>query len=143
MPIAQINVLAGHPRERLQLLLREVSRAYADVLGSPMNRLQVWINEIDPGLYAIGGEPADALIAAGDRAALEIPLARLVLLGDRPQSHVTEVITRLTEVISTVLESSAERVRVEVVRVPPENWGIGGVPASEKRKAEIEARKKS
>ena len=140
MPVANINVLAGHPRPVLQQLLREVSAAYADILQSPIDRLQVWITEIDPALYAIGGEPADALLAAGDRAALEIPLARLVMMANRPIDQVESAIVRLTEIIARVLGTDPERVRIEVQPVAAERWGIGGVQASVKRQAELAQR---
>lgn len=140
MPVAQINVLAGHPRAVLQQLLREVSRTYAEVLESPVERLQIWINEIDPGLYAVNGEPAEDALATGDRSEIEIPLARLVMMSNRPQSQVEAAIARVTEVISRVLGTDPERVRVEVMAVAPERWGIGGVPASVKRQAELAAR---
>ena len=141
MPIAEIAVLAGHPRPTLQRLLREVSRAYAEVLGAPQDRLQVWIEERDPGLYAIGGEPAEVALATADRAEVEVPLVRLYLLGDRPRAQIGAAIARLTQVVAEVLGGDPDRVRVAVIRVPPEEWGIGGVPASERRRAEIEARK--
>lgn len=140
MPVANIHVLKGHPRASLKQLLREFSTAYAEVLGSPMERLQIWITEIDPELYAIGGVPADEALAEGPREGLEIPLARLVLMDGRPQRQVEEAIRVATEVIARVLGTDPERVRVEVTRVPPDHWGIGGVPATVKRKAEIDAR---
>jgi 4-oxalocrotonate tautomerase family enzyme len=140
MPVANINVLAGHPRPVLQQLLREVSQAYAEILESPIDRLQVWITEIDPGLYAIGGVPADELFATGDRAALEIPLARLVMMANRPLAQVEGAIARLTEIIARVLGTDPERVRVEVQPIAAERWGIGGVQASVKRQAELAAR---
>ncbi len=139
MPLANIHVLAGHPRPVLKQLLREVSQTYADVLDSPIDRLQVWITEVDPELYAIGGVPADEMLATGDRAALEIPLARLVLMESRPPEQIEQAIVRLTEVIARVLGSDPDRVRIEVQPVAAERWGIGGVPASVKRRAEIEA----
>ncbi|MEZ5375126.1 MAG: tautomerase family protein [Acidimicrobiales bacterium] len=140
MPVANINVLAGHPRPVLKQLLREVSRVYAEVLESPIERVQVWITEIDPELYAIGGEPADEVLARGDRSQLEIPLARLVMMENRPLSQVETAITRLTEVIARVLGADAGRVRVEAQPVAAERWGIGGIPAAILRRDEIAAR---
>jgi phenylpyruvate tautomerase PptA (4-oxalocrotonate tautomerase family) len=74
MPVANIHVLAGHPRPVLKQLLREASRAYAAVLESPIDRVQVWITEIDPEL-AIASRPADEVLAQGQPR--RIPLARL------------------------------------------------------------------
>jgi len=140
MPVANIHVLAGHPRPVLKQLLREASRAYAAVLESPIDRVQVWITEIDPELYAIAGEPADEVLAGGDRGALEIPLARLAMMEGRPLTQVQGAIEVFSELIARVLGGDPDRVRVEVQYISPERWGIGGVPASVLRRAEIEAR---
>ncbi len=141
MPIANIHVLAGHPRPVLKELLREAARTYAEVLESPIDRVQVWITEVDPQLYAIAGEPADEALAAGDRADLEIPLLRLAMMAGRPLTQVQRAITELSEVTARVLGGDPARVRVEVQHIDPERWGIGGVPASILRREEIEARK--
>ena len=140
MPIANIHVLAGHPRPVLQQLLRAASRAYAEVLESPIDRVQVWITEIDPELYAIAGEPASDVLAMTPRGDAEIPLVRLTMMQGRPLSQVHAAISRLTEIVAATLGGDPSRVRVEVLHVDPERWGIGGVPASVLRKAEIEAR---
>jgi phenylpyruvate tautomerase PptA (4-oxalocrotonate tautomerase family) len=139
MPIANVQLLAGRPDAVRRELLREVARAFADVLASPIDRVQVWLTELDPALVAIGGVPADELSAA-DRETREIPLVRLVMMGDRPLEQVHRAITELTSVVARVLGVEAERVRVEAQSIDGDRWGIGGVPASVKRRAEIEAR---
>ncbi|MCB1001441.1 MAG: tautomerase family protein [Acidimicrobiales bacterium] len=139
MPVANIHLIAGRPRAVLHELLREVSRTYADVLASPVDRVQVWITEVDPDLVALGGVPAVEL-SEDERAAREIPLARLVMMQDRPVEQVHRAITELTAVIARVLDVEPERVRVEAQSIAAERWGIGGVPASVKRQAEIAAR---
>jgi 4-oxalocrotonate tautomerase family enzyme len=139
MPIANVHVVAGRSRPVLHQLLREVSRAYADVLAAPIDRVQVWITELDPALVAIGGVPATEL-SAEERAAHEIPLVRLVMMADRPLDQVHDAIRTLTEVVSRVLGVDAARVRVEAQSIEAERWGIGGVPAAVLRRAEIEAR---
>ena len=139
MPVANIHLIAGRPRAVLHELLREVSRTYADVLASPVDRVQVWITEVDPDLVALGGVPAVEL-SEDERAAREIPLARLVMMQDRPVEPVHRAITELTAVLARVLDVEPERVRVEAQSIAAERWGIGGVPASVKRQAEIAAR---
>lgn len=139
MPIANVQLLAGRPDAVRRELLREVARVFAEVLASPIDRVQVWLTELDPALVAIGGVPADELSAA-DRETREIPLVRLVMMGDRPLEQVHRAITELTSVVARVLGVEAERVRVEAQSIDGDRWGIGGVPASVKRRAEIEAR---
>lgn len=141
MPVANIHVLRGHPRAALQQVIREFSQAYARITGSPIDRLQVWITEVDPELYVISGTPASELLAEGDRSQLEIPFVRILLMEGRPLSQVHEAIASVTEIIGRVLGTDPARVRVHVERIDPERWGIGGLPASEVRRAELEARK--
>ena len=141
MPVANIHVLKGHDRAVLKQLLREVSAAFARITGSPIDRLQVWIVEIDPQLYAISGEPADEVLATGARKDLEIPFVRLILMQGRPQSQVGACISEISAVVARVLGGDPARVRMYIERAEPDHWGIGGVPASILRRAEIEARR--
>lgn len=143
MPLATIVVLAGHPRPVLKSMLREFSTTLARIMAAPIERLQVWVQEIDPELYAVGGEPADEALAHEDRADVEIPLVRLVMMQGRPQDQADAAIRELTAVVARHLGGDPARVRVEIQSVPPERWGIGGQPASVLRRAEIEQRRRT
>lgn len=140
MPVANINVLAGHPRPVLARLLRETSAAYAEILESPIDRVQVWITETEPHLYAIGGVPADEVLTEENRASTEIPLIRLVAMDGRPVEQLQRAVAELSAICARVLGTDPERVRVETQWAQAEVWGIGGVPASVKRAAEVAAR---
>ena len=140
MPIANIHVLAGHPRPVLQQLLREASATLARVIESPVDRLQVWITEVDPGLYAIAGEPADQVLQHTPRAQAEIPLIRMALMEGRPTEKLHAVMAAMTEVTARVLGGDPMRVRVQIDHVAPDRWAIGGQPASVLRAAELAAR---
>ena len=139
MPVANIHVLAGHPRPVLQALVREAARTYAEVLGAPIDRVQVWITEVDPQLAAIGGETADVVLQTADRREVEIPFVRLAMM-ERPLEQEQRAIRLMTDVVAAALGSDPARIRVEVQHIFPERWGIGGVPASILRAAEIAAR---
>lgn len=140
MPIANIHVLAGHPRPVLKRLLREVSVAFARAIESPPERLQVWITEVDPGLYAITGEPADEVLQRLPRGQAEIPLIRMALMEGRPVEMLHRVMADLSEVVAGVLGGDPQRVRVQIDPIHPDRWAIGGVPASQARAAELAAR---
>ena len=50
MPVANIHVLACHPRPLLRATAASnASATFARVIDAPPDRLQVWITEIDPG----------------------------------------------------------------------------------------------
>ncbi|MDT7837031.1 tautomerase family protein [Aquabacterium sp. OR-4] len=141
MPVANIHVLAGHPRPVLKQLLREASMAFAQAIDAPPERLQVWITEVDPGLYALAGEPADEVLARGvPRAEAEIPLIRMALMEGRPVATLHRVMADLSAAVARVLGGDPQRVRVQIDHVHPERWAIGGVPASQARAAELARR---
>lgn len=141
MPVANIHVLAGHPRPLLKQLVREAAATLARTIGAPADRLQVWITEIDPELYAIAGEPADEVLACTPRAEAEIPFIRMVLMEGRPAETLHHVMAELSAVTARILGGDPQRVRVQIDLVHPDRWAIGGVPASVARAAELAARK--
>ncbi|HUN94518.1 MAG TPA: tautomerase family protein [Burkholderiaceae bacterium] len=140
MPVAQIHVLAGHPRPLLKQLLREASTAFARAIDAPPDRLQVWITEVDPELYAVAGVPADEVLQRVSRAEVEIPLIRMALMEGRPVDTLHRVMADLSAVVARVLGGDPQRVRVQIDHVHPDRWAIGGVPASRARAAELARR---
>ena len=140
MPVANIHVLAGHPRPVLKQLLREASAAFALAINAPTDRLQVWITEVDPELYAVAGEPADEVLQRQPRAQTEIPLIRMALMEGRPVETLHRVMADLSEVVARVLGSDPQRVRVQIDHIHPDRWAIGGAPASQVRAAELAQR---
>ena len=50
MPVANINLLKGHPRESLREIIVGVSEAMSKILEAPKDRLFVWITEHDHDL---------------------------------------------------------------------------------------------
>jgi len=140
MPVANIHVLAGHPRPVLKALLREASAAFAKAIEAPADRLQVWITEVDPELYAIAGEPADEVMQQVPRGQAEIPLIRMALMEGRSTEMLHRVMADLSEVTARVLGGDPQRVWVQIDHVHPDRWAIGGVPASRARAAELAAR---
>lgn len=141
MPVANIHVLAGHPRPVLKQLLREASATFARVIEAPADRLQVWITEVDPELYAIAGEPADEVLEHTPRGQAEIPLIRMALMEGRPVEMLHRVMAEMSTVVAKNLGGDPKRVRVMIDPVHPDRWAIGGVPASVARAAELAARK--
>lgn len=140
MPVCNLNVLRGHPKVALQNWIREASTIVAEVLGAPMGRLEVWVTEIDPDLWGIEGRPANEAFALHPRSELEMPLIRMVLLAGRTVEQHHRLIATLTEMSGRVLDVRADRVRIQIDEVSPDRWGIGGVPASVRRAAEIAER---
>lgn len=140
MPVANLNVLAGHPRESLKQWVRETSRALSEILAAPLDRLEVWVTEIDPELWGIGGAPASEVLAATPRHEAEMPLIQMVLMEGRTVEQLHRVIAELSAITARLLAVDQERIRVHIAHAHPDRWGIGGVPASIRRAGELVAR---
>ncbi len=140
MPVANLHVLAGHPRESLKNWVRETSRALSDILAAPADRLEVWVTEIDPELWGISGNPASEVLAHTPRREAEIPFIKMILMEGRPVEQLHRVIAELTAITARLLDADAEHIRVHIEHAHPDRWGIGGVPASIRRAAELAAR---
>ena len=52
------------------------------------------------------------------------------------------LLAEFTDLIVEVLGATRSRVRGRVIQVPPDDWAIGGVPASAARRDEIVARRR-
>ena len=61
-----------------------------------------------------------------------MPFLQMHMIEGRPDEKKKELIEELTETVCKVLEADPQSVRVELIEVPPENWGIAGVPMSER-----------
>jgi 4-oxalocrotonate tautomerase len=61
-----------------------------------------------------------------------MPFLQMHMIEGRPQEKKKELIAELTETVCRVLEVDPGTVRVELVEVPPENWGVAGLPLSER-----------
>lgn len=140
MPVANLHVLNGHPRENLKQWIRETSSALSEILAAPKDRLEVWVTEIDPELWGINGLPADEVLAEMPRHDAEMPFIRMVLMEGRTVEQLHRVIAELTAITARLLEVDAGRIRVYIAHAHPDRWGIGGIPASVLRAAELKAR---
>ena len=140
MPVANLQVLAGHPRESLKNWVREASRAVAEILEAPVDRLEVWVTEVDPDLWGICGVPASEVLATQPRRQSEMPFIRMVLLEGRSAAQHHRLIAELAAITARLLDVDQERIRMHIEQTHPDRWGIGGVPASVRRAAEIAAR---
>ncbi len=140
MPVAHINVLQGHPRSALRQLIAEVSDAMARILQAPKERLEVWVTEVDPELWGVSGEPARDVLARAPRSEVEMPFVQMVLMEGRSREQHHAIIVAVTDIVERVLGANRDRIRVHIAGTDPDRWGIGGVPASVRRAAEIEAR---
>jgi len=140
MPVAHINLLEGHSRAELRQVIVEVSEAMSNILQAPKDRLIVWISEHKPHLWGLGGVPADEALANGSLAELELPFVQMALMDGRPREQAHALIETVSEILARVLDCDKQKIRIHIAPADPDRWGIGGVPASALRAAEIAAR---
>ena len=134
MPVVNFHLLEGasSPGQDEQLLL-SACRFYAEVLGAPMDRVRAFITTHSPSRFAVGG----SLCTANE---LNAPFFEFIVLEGRSLAQRQRLLKDFTELLVEVLGIRREHVRGVCRLVRPEDWGIGGEPASAVRKDEIAAR---
>lgn len=134
MPVLHIHLVEDqHSDAQIERVVLECSSLFAEVLASPIERIRVFVELHRASAVAIGG----TLVAdSGARA----PYFQFVTLEGRPLEERHKLLTGFTRVIADALGVDARSVRGACWPVNPENWGIGGVPASVLRAREIAQR---
>jgi 4-oxalocrotonate tautomerase family enzyme len=130
MPIFEVHLVAGrHAPARHGELLRALSARYAEVLDSPIERVRGYVTLHEPEHWATAGEPG-----------VEAPYVTAIVLQGRPVEQRQRLLAGFTDVLVEVLGVDRALVRGRIVQVHPDDWAIGGVPASAARAGEIAAR---
>lgn len=130
MPIMHVHLVAGeHAPSQLSTLLTTLSARYAEVLDAPPDRVRVAVTEHSREHWATGGI-----------VGREAPYFTALVLADRTAEQRHRLLGAVTDVIVDALGVERSLVRGRIVPVDPDDWGIGGVPASAARRTEIEAR---
>lgn len=134
MPVVNFHLIdTPANRAAVEPLLKGACALYAEVLGAPIERIRAFASFHQPAHFLAGG----ALCSAGGQNA---PFFDFIVLDGRPLEQRHRLLAGFTELLVEVLGVERDAVRGCCRRVPPEDWAIGGVPASEKRSQEIAAR---
>lgn len=142
MPICTINLIAGRPSAQLEALVSDVAAAMGAILNAPKERLRVWVNQVAPEAFVVFGQPASLVLETAGLSGTDLPVVQFHLLAGRPKEQHHALIAQVTDIVSRVLGVAKDRIRVFITEVHPDSFGIGGVPASIVRGAEIAARAK-
>jgi phenylpyruvate tautomerase PptA (4-oxalocrotonate tautomerase family) len=130
MPILEVHLVEGeHTAAQHADLLARMSARCAEVLESPLERIRAFVTLHQPENWATGG-----------MAGVEAPYFTAIVLEGRPAEQRRRLLGAFTDIIVDTLRVDRHLVRGRVIQVPPEDWAIGGVPASAARSAEIAAR---
>jgi 4-oxalocrotonate tautomerase family enzyme len=132
VPVLEVHLVEGdHSPDAVARLLGAASRRYAEVLASPLERIRASATLHPREHWAVGGETG----------AVPAPYFTAIVLEGRPVEQRHRLLAELTDLLVDVLGVTRSRVRGRIIQVPPEDWAIGGVPASAARRDEIAARR--
>jgi len=139
MPVAQVCLVRGaFADETIGAMLMDLSQFYARTLYPdapvvPIERVRVFVTLVEPQHWAAGGS------LASEGASTAPYFTCMVMIGRRVEQH-HALLEGFTEIMARHLGCDGSAVRGRVSVVEPDNWGIGGTPASIARQAEIVAR---
>lgn len=134
MPIVNFHLVDGMTTpEQDERLLIAACKLYAEVLGAPMDRIRAFITTHRLGQMAVAGD----LVA---RNGLHAPFFDFIVLQGRTLEQRQMLLAGFTNLLVDILGVERNLVRGCCRRVEPEDWTIGGQPASVLRKDEIAAR---
>jgi phenylpyruvate tautomerase PptA (4-oxalocrotonate tautomerase family) len=130
MPILEVHLVEGEhtPGQHAELLAR-MSERYAEVLESPLSRIRAYVTLHRPEHWATGGV-----------VGVEAPYFTAIVLEGRPAEQRRRLLGAFTDILVDTLRVDRSLIRGRIIQVPPDDWAIGGVPASAARRAEIAAR---
>ena len=130
MPILEVHLVEGvHAAAQVAELLTRMSACYAEVLESPLERIRAYVTLHEPAHWATGGV-----------AGVEAPYFTAIVLEGRPAEQRRRLLGAFTDIIVDTLGVERRTVRGRIIQVSPDDWAIGGVPASSARGAEIASR---
>ncbi len=61
MPFIQVTMIEGRTLEQKHALIRKLSEATAEAVGTPIERVRVAIYEVTADEWGIGGEPVSSI----------------------------------------------------------------------------------
>ena len=134
MPLLRVDLAAPVAPELKAALLRQTAELFAEITESPVDRIRTQVHELPADSFAVGGVP----IA---ESGLQAPFITLDLLEGRPREQHAALIERVSALVAGLVGVPLDRVRLRINEVATTGWGIGGVQASELRRAEIDDRR--
>ena len=134
MPVLTYELVQGqHDDQALKTLLTRSAALFAEVTESPVDRIRVMLDERAPTHVCVG----ETLIS---ESGVSAPFFSFWLLKGRPIEQAHQLLEGFTALLVEILEVDRSSIRGVVTMVEPEQWAIGGVPASVLRQKEIDAR---
>ncbi len=134
MPFLRVDLAGPVDAATKRELLTRTAALFAELTESPIDRIRTQVHELPADSFAVGGVP---IADSGEQA----PFITLDLLEGRPVEQHTALIEQVSTLVAEIVGVPVERTRLRINEVPPTDWGIAGVPAAARRRAEIDARR--
>jgi 4-oxalocrotonate tautomerase len=136
MPFLRVDLAAPVAPELKAAMLRQTAELFAELTESPVDRIRTQVHELPADSFAVGGV---AIAESG----LQAPFITLDLLEGRPLAQHAALVERMSALVAELVGVPLDRVRLRINEVKTTGWGIGGVQASELRRAEIDSRQRA
>jgi 4-oxalocrotonate tautomerase len=133
VPFLRVDLAAPVAPDVKAALLRRTADLFAEITDSPVDRIRTQVHELPADSFAVGGIP----IA---ESGVQAPFVTLDLLEGRPLEQHAALVARISVLVAELVGVPLDRVRLRINEVKTTDWGIGGVQASELRRAEIASR---
>ncbi|EZQ12593.1 4-oxalocrotonate tautomerase [Halopseudomonas bauzanensis] len=134
MPVVNFHIVEEYCSvEQRKHLLKAASQLYSEVLSSPMERVRALVTLRSGDDCAVAG---DIVSSNG----LHAPFFEFIVLEGRPLTERQQLMSGFTELLAETLGVDPGLVRGRCIRVPPQDWCIGGTGADRIREQEIAAR---
>jgi 4-oxalocrotonate tautomerase family enzyme len=131
MPLIQIDLMEGYGDDVHRELIQRCTALYAEIVVAPIERFRASVNVVPAAQWGLGGEAAPAKVS---------PLIQIHLMEGRPIALLHRLMSEMSELVAQILQIPLGDTRVYLTEFPATHWGIGGVPASVARSAEVNAR---
>lgn len=139
MPVVQFHLVEGHQSDAaIGALLEEASLFYAQTLYSdvtplPIDRVRAFANLHSPQHWATAGRLAS-------NGAKDAPFFTCLALSGRPREQLHRLLRGFTDLLAKHCQCEKAQIRGQVISIAPEDWAIGGQPASMVRAGEAQRR---
>jgi len=135
MPVVTFHLVDNETNNaKAEELLQGACALYAEVLEAPIERIRAFITMHRAEHFLVHGQLCS-------KNGVNSPFFDFIIMNGRPIELHNRLMAGFTDLLVDVLGVKRDDVRGICRRVEPEDWCISGVPASEARKAEVEARK--
>lgn len=133
MPFLRVDLAAPVDPDVKRRLLVETAGLFAEIIESDIDRVRTQVHELPGDDFAVGGVPIS-------ESGVQAPFITLDLFRGRPAAQHRALCERIPPLVADIVGCPVDRTRLRINEVFPEGWAVGGVQASELRRAEIERR---